>query len=92
MLSCKHLLQETHGVEKPLIATRLKTLREKAEMSQQQLATKAGLSISVVAHIEQGKKPDPRMSTVRALAQALGVSSDALMNEEPKQPRRPRKL
>jgi transcriptional regulator with XRE-family HTH domain len=68
----------------PIIATRVKGLREKAGMSQQELAVKAGLSVSVVSQIEQGRKEDPRMSTVRALAQALGVPSDALMDEENK--------
>jgi transcriptional regulator with XRE-family HTH domain len=48
-------------------------------MTQQQLAVKAGLSISVVSQIEQGQKVDPRVSTAVALAGALGLSMDDLL-------------
>jgi transcriptional regulator with XRE-family HTH domain len=57
----------------PLISRRLKELREAAGMSQQALAMAAGVSISVVAQIEQGAKSDPRLSTLLALSKALGV-------------------
>jgi transcriptional regulator with XRE-family HTH domain len=52
-------------------------------MSQQALAAAAGVSISVVTQLEQGMKTDPRISTVAALARALGVGIDALASEPP---------
>jgi DNA-binding XRE family transcriptional regulator len=67
--------------ESPSIAERLKKLRRDAGLSQEDLAAKAGLSASTVEQIEQGKKPDPRMNTLRALAWALGVDYAALMGE-----------
>ena len=73
----------------PPIADRLRAFREAAALSKQELATKAGLSISVVSHIEQGKKADPRASTVQALAQALGVSMEELF--KPREPAKGRK-
>jgi transcriptional regulator with XRE-family HTH domain len=86
------LISETRGMEKPLIATRVKTLREKAGLSQLELAIKTGLSLSLIAQIEQGKKADPRMSTLQALAEALGVDCNALTeHHEPKKPGRSRK-
>ncbi len=57
----------------PPLAARLRELREAAGVSQQELAFRAGLSIGVIARIEQGKKEDPKLSTVTALAEALGV-------------------
>ncbi|HEV2947330.1 MAG TPA: helix-turn-helix transcriptional regulator [Gemmataceae bacterium] len=60
------------------LARRVKKLREAAGLSQQALAVKAGLSVSVVSQVEQGKKADPRMSTVLAIAEALGVTCDSL--------------
>jgi transcriptional regulator with XRE-family HTH domain len=45
----------------------------------QQLAVKAGLSVSNLSQIEQGQKEDPRISTVVALASALGVTVDELL-------------
>jgi transcriptional regulator with XRE-family HTH domain len=62
----------------------VKRLREEAAMTQQQLAVKAGLSMSGLGSIEQGLKPDPRLSTVVALADALGVSLDKLVGKRPK--------
>ena len=60
------------------LAKRVKALREKAGMSQQALAVKAGLSVSVVFQIEQGNRRDPQLSTVLALAEAIEVSVDAI--------------
>jgi transcriptional regulator with XRE-family HTH domain len=61
------------------IARRLKALREIAGMSQQSLAVSAGLSVSLVSQIERGSRVDPRMSTITALAGALGVTLDELV-------------
>jgi transcriptional regulator with XRE-family HTH domain len=65
----------------PLIAGRLRKLRAAAGYSQQELATRAGLSIRAVTQIEQGTTPDPRVSTVVALVGALGVDFEALVGE-----------
>jgi transcriptional regulator with XRE-family HTH domain len=56
------------------IASRLKTLRESRGFSQQALADAAGVHVSVVFKIEQGQSVDPRISSLVALAKALGVS------------------
>jgi transcriptional regulator with XRE-family HTH domain len=42
-------------------------------LSQQQVAERADLSLSLIAKMEQGRKADPRASTILALAEALGV-------------------
>src|SRR5262249_16157187 len=55
----------------PPIGARIKALREAAAISQQELANRAGLSLSVVFQMEQGKKKDPKLSTLLALAGAL---------------------
>lgn len=57
----------------PGFPARLRELREKAKMTQQALATSAGLSISNIAQIEQGLKDDPHLSTVMLMAESLGV-------------------
>jgi transcriptional regulator with XRE-family HTH domain len=63
------------------IGRRLKVLREIAGMSQQSLAVSAGLSVSLVSQIERRSRVDPRMSTITALARALGVSLDELVGK-----------
>ncbi len=64
------------------IKDRLKELRKAAGLTQQALATKAGLSMSAVIHIEAGRIPDPRVSTMKAIARALGVSVDELLADD----------
>lgn len=61
------------------IAARIKELREAAGLSQQEVAMRADLSMSLVAKIEQGKKGDPRASTLLALSEALSVPPGRLL-------------
>ena len=62
------------------LSQRLKALREAKGLSQQELATGAAVSMSLVAKLEQGKKADPRVSTVLALANTLGVGPGAMLD------------
>jgi transcriptional regulator with XRE-family HTH domain len=61
-----------------IIGQSVKDLRAAAGLTQQELAVRAGLSVSVVSQIEQVTNADPRLSTLAALAGALGVSLDQL--------------
>lgn len=45
-----------------------------------QLAIKAGLSIGTIKKVESGKH-QPRLTTIQALARALGVRDNELMQE-----------
>lgn len=61
----------------------VRRLRELRALSQRELATQAGLSVTTVNRIETGQhKPMPR--TVRKLAEALGVTTDKLLAEQPR--------
>ena len=62
-----------------MLKDKFKKLREKAGLSQQEVATKAGLSWSLIAQIEQGKKSDVRVSTLLGIAKALGVDAGVLL-------------
>ena len=59
----------------------VRAAREAAGLTQQELAVRAETAVGVIASIEQGKTPDPRISTVRDIAKALGVSIDKLIAE-----------
>ncbi|MBL8800006.1 MAG: helix-turn-helix transcriptional regulator [Planctomycetia bacterium] len=63
------------------LALRIKQLREAAGLSQQEVAVGADLSMSLVGKLEQGKKADPRASTLLALARALGVPPGRLLED-----------
>jgi len=54
-----------------------------AGLSQQELATEAHVALSVVQAIEQGKS-DPRLSTVRALAEVLREHRVEILVEDPR--------
>ncbi len=64
-----------------MISENVRRRRAAANMTQQKLATAAGLSIGIVASIEAGRTTDPRVSTVTALAGALGCGIEELLTE-----------
>jgi predicted ATPase/DNA-binding XRE family transcriptional regulator len=60
----------------------LKSLREAAGFTQEELATIAGLSVHAVSALERGERKRPHVETVRALSAALdlaGAARDALL-------------
>jgi predicted ATPase/DNA-binding XRE family transcriptional regulator len=63
-------------------AAQLKTLRESAGYTQEELAAIAGLSVHSVSALERGERRRPHVETVRALSAALdlsGAARDALL-------------
>lgn len=70
---------------------RLRELRLGGELTQEQLAHAAGLTLTSVRKVESGEVTDPRWSTMRALARALRASLDdlAAADERPPEPPRP---
>ena len=55
------------------LAERIRSLRTERGLTQQELALRSRLSVSIVARLDQGRARDPRLSTAEALAGALGV-------------------
>jgi transcriptional regulator with XRE-family HTH domain len=62
------------------VGERLKTLRIRRALTQEELAERAGLSKNAINRLEVDKA-EPRMSTLRKLAQALGVDPSELVGE-----------
>jgi len=62
------------------VGDRLKTLRIRRALTQEELAERAGLSKNAVNRLEVGKA-EPRMSTLRKLAKALDVDPSELVGE-----------
>ncbi|MFC0529911.1 BTAD domain-containing putative transcriptional regulator [Phytohabitans kaempferiae] len=54
----------------------LRALRERAGLTQQDLADRAGLSVGGLRDLEQGRVAAPRPATLRRLAASLGVSDE----------------
>jgi predicted ATPase/transcriptional regulator with XRE-family HTH domain len=67
--------------------TRLRRFRKAASLTQEELASRAGLSSDAVSRLERGQRKHPYPHTVRALADALNLSEDernALIASTPK--------
>jgi len=62
-----------------IIAKNIKKYREKKGISQDKLSKLAGITLHTITKIESGATPDPRIETVKKIADALGVSIDDLM-------------
>ena len=62
------------------IGERLRQLRERKLMTQAELGKAAGVSRDQVSRIERDEV-DPRFSTIRKLAKALGVEPEELIAE-----------
>ena len=62
-------------------APNLRTLRQRRLLSQQDLASKAGVAPRTVVSLEAGGAA--RYVTLRKLAEALGVSAETLLAEPP---------
>ncbi len=59
---------------------KLKSLREKKNLTQEQAALAAGFSgKSYWNNIETGRVKDPQLSTIEAVARALGVKAKDLL-------------
>ena len=61
----------------------VKMLRNQMKLSSSQLASQTGLTSRQIRLVESGKVRDPRLSTMCALAQALGVEVQQLIFEVP---------
>ena len=65
-----------------MLSKKIKELRNKAGWSQQKLAEKAGVSYNTVTKIEQGAATMPTIQTMIKIADAFGVSLDALVGRQ----------
>ncbi|GIW69053.1 MAG: hypothetical protein KatS3mg100_547 [Candidatus Parcubacteria bacterium] len=63
------------------IAKNIKKYRDKLGISQDKLSKLAGVTLHTIAKIETGSTPDPRVETLRKIADALGVGVDDLIQK-----------
>jgi transcriptional regulator with XRE-family HTH domain len=63
------------------LKTRLREWRLRRLLTQEELAEKAGVGVTTIVRIEAGQ--GARISTLRKLAQALDITAEQLMGDEP---------
>ena len=64
------------------LATQLRDLRTRAELTQEQLAARAGIALSTLRKIETGRVVEPGYFTVLAMLHALGIPMAKLIPRE----------
>ncbi|MBU4589837.1 MAG: helix-turn-helix domain-containing protein [Candidatus Omnitrophica bacterium] len=62
-----------------MLAKNIKKYRKKLKLTQEGLAKKVDISYSTLIKLESGVIADPRMETLKKLANALNVSIDNLV-------------
>ena len=67
--------------ELPAIAKNIKKYRDKLGISQDKLSKLAGITLHTLTKIESGATPDPRIETMRKIAEGLGVGVDDLLKQ-----------
>ena len=60
----------------------LKRLRQEANLSQEELAKKAGLSRVAISLLENGKSADAKSSTIKKLSDALNVDPKVFLCQQ----------
>ncbi len=60
---------------------KLRVERRRAALTQEELAKRAGVGVATIARIEGGKMDEPRVSTLRKLAKALGIEPRDLLED-----------
>ncbi|MCK9587907.1 MAG: helix-turn-helix transcriptional regulator [Terrimicrobiaceae bacterium] len=61
------------------IGKNIKRFRNQKELTQKQLAEKAGITLFTLTKIEGGKTPDPRILTMKKISEVLKKSIDDLI-------------
>ena len=61
------------------LAKNIKKIRQKKAVSQDKLSKLAGLTLHTIAKIESGATLDPRIETVKKIADALDQGIDELL-------------
>jgi len=61
----------------PPAAAQLRALRMQAQLTQEELAERAGVSVRTVRNLEGGRVMSPRTASLRAIATALGLTAEA---------------
>lgn len=64
-----------------MLSNNLKKIRLMRNLTQIELSKKAGVSQSAISDIETGKRPNPSITIIKCLADALGVNVNDLFKQ-----------
>ena len=64
-----------------MLSENIKNLRKKHDLSQEQLAQKAGITYSTLIKIESGLNKNPTLETLTKIASAFNIKIDKLVEK-----------
>ena len=64
-----------------MILTKMQALKDETKMTYQDIADKSGVPISTVKRIFSGRTPDPGVTTVIAIVEAMGGTADDIKGD-----------
>ena len=65
-----------------MLSTNIKKLRKELNLSQEQLAQRAGVTYSTLTKIEGGSIKNPTLETIKKIADAFNVCIDDLVGRD----------
>lgn len=65
------------------LAEHMRTIRKARQLTQEEAAHQAGVSLRAYQGLERGEALDPHFSTLSRISKMLGVPVQTLMEEEP---------
>lgn len=66
-----------------MILSKMQALKDETKMTYQDIADKSGVPISTVKRIFSGRTPDPGVTTVIAIVEAMGGTADDIQSTPP---------
>lgn len=63
-----------------MILTKMQALKDETKMTYQDIADKSGVPLSTVKRIFSGRTPDPGVTTVIAIVEAMGGTADDIQS------------
>lgn len=63
-----------------MVLTKMQALKDETKMTYQDIADKSGVPLSTVKRIFSGRTPDPGVTTVIAIVEAMGGSADDIQS------------
>ena len=67
-----------------MVLTKMQALKDETKMTYQDIADKSGVPISTVKRIFSGRTPDPGVTTVIAIVEAMGGTADDIKGDPTK--------
>jgi DNA-binding XRE family transcriptional regulator len=74
----REALESADDRERRLVGAKIRAVRKRANLSQLELSRRSGIAQESLSRIEKGLR-DPRLGTLRRLAQGMGLSLDQLL-------------